>query len=66
MAILDFNEFQKVIRPTLADLRAGEKTLVDFARELKEKPRKLSAAEFLLLLGHECRVTYSRREKNYE
>ena len=66
MTVLNFDEFQKVLEPIVADIRSGRKTLADFAREVKESPRKLSAAEFLLLLGHESRVTYSRREKNYE
>lgn len=66
MGALTLTEFQKVLEPILLKLRSEQKTLVDFARDLKERPRPLSAVEYLLILSHECRLMYSRREKNYE
>lgn len=66
MPTLDFRLFQRLMLPTLSQLRSRRMTTVDLAREVKEKPRALTSAEFLLLVANECRQMYSRREKNYE
>lgn len=66
MAALDFQKFRQVMLPVLYQLQSERKTAADLAREIKDNPRPPSAAEYLLLLAHECRLMYSRRERNYE
>lgn len=66
MTALNLQEFQQAMEPVLQRMRAEKQTLEDFARNAHERPRTLTAPEFLLLLAHECRLLYSRREKNYD
>ena len=66
MAMYSFDEFRNAMSPALTRLGMEKKNMSDLALEIKEQPRTLTAAEFLLLLANECRRTHSRRERNYE
>ncbi|MBI4178193.1 hypothetical protein HY522_02060 [bacterium] len=65
MQTLTYRQFQRAMLPTLAGMRNSKKSMTALARDLKSRPRPMTAPEMLMFLAHECCVVFSRREKKY-